>query len=193
MGDPNRSKPTAAASAAPPPRPAKPARKRRWGATDVLLTACGVALGVGCAYFPWYVFVHQNEFGITPMKFEGRRAPTDMSGPFYTPSVDWGPRPVETAEVPPLLDPVPTGTLPARGTQPQAPGDQPFPTQPVGFRVVHIQNGRAMIQDASGLWVVERGSILPDNSKVEAIVRRDGKWIVITTGDRVLELPQPAQ
>jgi hypothetical protein len=36
--------------------------------------------------------------------------------------------------------------------------------------------------------VVQRGSRLPDNSRVAGIEQRDGKWVLVTSADRVIEL-----
>ncbi len=45
-----------------------------------------------------------------------------------------------------------------------------------------------MIEDSDGLWVVQRGSQLPDASRVAAIEQRDGRWVLVTTHDKVVEL-----
>ena len=56
------------------------------------------------------------------------------------------------------------------------------------FRLVHVANGRAMIEDDAGLWVVQPGSMLPDSSRVAGIEQRDGKWVLVTSTDRVVAL-----
>jgi hypothetical protein len=56
------------------------------------------------------------------------------------------------------------------------------------FRLVHVANGRAMIEDDAGLWVVQAGSMLPDSSRVARIEKRDGKWVLVTSTDRVVAL-----
>ena len=56
------------------------------------------------------------------------------------------------------------------------------------FRLVHVANGRAMIEDDAGLWVVQAGSMLPDSSRVAGIEQRDGKWVLVTSTDRVVAL-----
>jgi hypothetical protein len=45
-----------------------------------------------------------------------------------------------------------------------------------------------MIEDNSGLWVVQTGSTLPDSSRVKSIEQRAGKWVLVTNTDRVLEI-----
>ena len=47
-----------------------------------------------------------------------------------------------------------------------------------------------MISDANGFFVVERGSVLPDNSRVVSIEASDGKWLLKTSRDQVVELAQ---
>jgi hypothetical protein len=45
-----------------------------------------------------------------------------------------------------------------------------------------------MIQDDTGLWIVQRGSVLPDSSRVSAIEQRGGKWVLVTSTGQVVEL-----
>jgi hypothetical protein len=45
-----------------------------------------------------------------------------------------------------------------------------------------------MIEDEDGIWVVQPGSILPDSSRVAAIEQREGRWVLVTTFDRIIEL-----
>jgi hypothetical protein len=45
-----------------------------------------------------------------------------------------------------------------------------------------------MIEDESGLWIVQRGSTLPDLSTVAAIEQRADGWVVVTSDKRVLSL-----
>ena len=45
-----------------------------------------------------------------------------------------------------------------------------------------------MIEDDAGLWVVQAGSMLPDSSRVAGIEKRNGKWVLVTSTDRVVEL-----
>ena len=53
-----------------------------------------------------------------------------------------------------------------------------------GFRLLHVANGRALIEDKAGMYLVRIGSILPDNSRVATLEQRDGKWVIVTsTGD----------
>lgn len=174
-------------------RPAAPPAKRRERRSDLIVAALGITLGLICALFPWYIFFNQEEFGIRALKFDGRGA-NDVSGPIAV-----GPQPERvgapmTLENPPemQLDLFATGTLPTQGdgdsAKTNAALEQPFPVEDPVFKVVHVENGRAMIADESGLWVVQRGSVLPDNTSVASIEQRDGRWVVVTSGERVIEV-----
>jgi hypothetical protein len=127
------------------------------------------------------------------MKFEG--GGSGASGP-----VAVGPQPqrvgapMTVEDVPVMqLDLFSTGALPddeGSDSGKGAPGldQQPFPGDVPQFRLVHVANGRAMIEDDAGLWVVQTGSMLPDSSRVAGIEKRDGKWVLVTSMDRVVAL-----
>jgi hypothetical protein len=165
-----------------------PHRKDRRG--DLIIAGLGVALGLGCALFPWYIFLNQEKFGIRALEFSGGGQGGRMPGLSLRGRTD---RPTSQAMEEDLaigaLDPFATGSLPDR-RQYAPPAQQPFPAEAVEFRLVHVANGRAMIADDAGLWVVQRGSLLPDNSRVSAIEQRGGKWVLITSTDKVLKVTQ---
>lgn len=169
----------------------EPAGKGRgWG--DMAIVACGLALAAGCALFPWYVFFNQEQFGIQAMNFAGNEAARAMPGDISP--AELVRRELNPGDLPMLsLDLLSTGTLPI-GVDPagrESPlEDQPFPGEKpkVEFSLVHVANGRAMIEDADGLWVVQPGSALPDDSKVASIEKRDGRWVIVTDTDRVIEM-----
>jgi hypothetical protein len=163
----------------------------RDGRGDLVIAGLGLALGLGCALFPWYIFFNQEKFGIRALKFEGQGQ--RETGPIYLGSQpDRIGAPMTAEDIPPMkLDLFATGTLPENdGEGEGVPGlsEQPFPREIVLFRLVHVANGRAMIEDDTGLWVVQRGSRLPDNSLVAGIEQRDGKWVLVTSADKVIEL-----
>jgi hypothetical protein len=142
--------------------------------------------------FPWYIFFNQEEFGIRAMKFQG-------NGGLGTGPIAIGPQP-ERVGAPMSVEKAPeteldlfaTGTLPAEGeaagNQAMSALDQPFPIETPFFKIIHVENGRAMIEDESGLWIVQRGSALPDSSRVASIEQRNGRWVVVTNRDRVIEV-----
>jgi hypothetical protein len=183
--------------ASAPPKPVAhsagaPARKRE-RRSDLMVAALGITLGLICALFPWYIFFNQDEFGIRAMKFSGSGG-ADFSGPItLLPQPERVGAPMQIENPPELeLDLFATGTLPtageADGNQAISALDQPFPVEEPFFKIIHIENGRAMLEDENGFWVVQRGSVLPDNSKVTSIEERDGRWVVVANGDRVIEL-----
>ena len=185
---PARSAAPVLAGSRPVPVAAKKKKKKRDGG-DLVVGALGVTLGLTCALFPWYIFFNQDKFGVQKFVFEGHRSAERPSSLAFQPSLVR--QPFETDEVPRMaLDQFPTATVPAEAEQARAvpASEQPFPADLVNFRLVHIANGRAMIQDADGLWVVQRGSRLPDASRVASIEQRQGKWVLVTTRDRVVPL-----
>src|SRR5436189_206932 len=83
-----------------------------------------------------------------------------------------GSAPIDAEDIPVQnLDLFATGTLQEKSKDGDgaAPGldEQPFPAEVPEFRLVHVANGRAMIEDDAGLWVVQPGSLLPDSSYVQ--------------------------
>lgn len=182
------------ANAAPTPAVAKPAltqqaKPRKRDRSDIVVAGLGVTLGLTCALFPWYIFFNQEKFGVREFVFEGRGSMTPPSNLVYQPALIN--QPFSTGEVPRMnLDFFPTATLPAEEDEIRAvpASEQPFPSDLITFRLVHVANGRAMIQDEDGLWVVQRGSRLPDASEVASIEQRNGNWVLVTTLDKVVEL-----
>lgn len=161
------------------------ARSRR---SDLAVAGLGVLLGVGCAVFPWYIFLNQEKFTVTGIRFGGA-GPSHDDRLFAGPLAKRGP-PMESPDIAPeKLDLLATGT-----TDPDAPKElpdetqQPFPGEVPEYRLVYVANGRAMIADSNGLWVVQRGSPLPDNSTVRTIEQRDGAWVLVTSGEKVMHI-----
>jgi hypothetical protein len=166
------------------------AARRRYSRADIVLFASGIALSAVCAFFPWYVFFNQQQFGIRGVKMD-----MPSSGSIST-GVGPAGRNVGLTPVAERddsgLDNFTTGTLAQPSEEEEetkaAPIEQPFPAPVPEFDLVHVANGRAMIQDDMGLFVVQRGSLLPDNTRVASIEQRNGRWVVVTSGDRVLEI-----
>lgn len=172
----------------PQPPPAQfPRVAKRDTRSDFVIAALGVTLGLICALFPWYIFYNQEKFGVQAVRLGG-----SGSGPGRTVAGE-----VTMAERQPLtpddlpilnLDPIATGTLADQPVDEAGIDQQPFPAQASEYHLVYISNGRAMIEDDSGIWVVQRGSTLPDASRVAAIERRGDKWVVVTSDNRILEI-----
>lgn len=174
----------------PPPAVQFPMPVKKSGhRSDLVIAGLGVALGLVCALFPWYIFFNQEQFGVQAIRFGGRggnvgRATMEAkSGGMGTPVAQ---------EIPDNgLDLLSTGTLQSTPETPETSpslDQQPFPTEAAKFRLVHIANGRAMMEDDAGLWIVQQGSILPDSSTVKSIEQRKGRWVLVTSTDRVMEI-----
>ncbi|MEO3384899.1 hypothetical protein [Mesorhizobium sp. CAU 1741] len=179
---------------APPPTPKQSFEpfsvpKKRFDRGDVTIAALGITLGLICAAFPWYIFFNQEKFGVKEFVFDGGRAGAPPAHLAYQPKLVA--KPFANDSLPSMnLDFFPTATLPQEGEEADAipVSEQPFPLDLVSFRLVHVANGRAMIEDADGLWVVQPGSRLPDASEVVSIEQRDGGWVLVTSRDTVIEL-----
>ncbi len=162
---------------------------RSYSRGDLILFASGIVLSGFCAFFPWYVFFNQDQFGIRAVKLENipssGRTPRGAIPADRIASEDAARDNRETD-----LDTFTTGTTPPTSSEDDDPRtvDQPFPAPVPEYELVHVANGRAMIQDDQGLYVVQRGSLLPDNSRVAKIEKRNGSWVLVTTADRVLEI-----
>ncbi|MBM2712227.1 hypothetical protein JQK88_13385 [Mesorhizobium caraganae] len=154
--------------------------------SDIVFAALGITLGLICALFPWYIFFNQDQFGVQAIKFGG--SGTNAGRVSGGSQMENSGQPLTANDVPDV-DLFATGTLQDPEDKTRAPGvdEQPFPADPK-FRMVHVANGRAMIEDDAGLWIVQRGSKLPDSSIVSSIEQRSGKWVMVTSTDQVIEL-----
>lgn len=187
---------TRRAEIARPPRRATAAQaaKKRDRRSDLTVAALGITLGLICALFPWYIFLNPDEFGVRAMRFGG-------GGNGTTPIVlgaqtDRVGAPVAMDDNPSVeLDLLSTGSAVKEHEEKNDEGEtalveQPFPPPVIAFRVVEIANGRAMLEDDTGLFVVQPGSMLPDSSRVETIEERDGRPVLVTDAGVVLEVSQ---
>ncbi|MGD9913111.1 MAG: hypothetical protein AB7S80_03450 [Rhizobiaceae bacterium] len=170
-------------------QPAPKAKRER--RSDLMVAALGITLGLICALFPWYIFFNQDQFGPPAVTFSGEGT-SGASGPITIgPQKERVGAPMAAEELPDLqLDLFATGTL-QHDEDAEAPPsvlEQPFPAGAPVFRIIHVENGRAMVEDETGMWVVQRGSTLPDNSRVASIEQRGGHWVVVTNDERVLEV-----
>jgi hypothetical protein len=170
-----------------PPKPQYPRLDRKSDRrSDIVFAALGITLGLICALFPWYIFFNQDQFGVQAIKFGG--SGTNAGRVSGGSQMENSGQPLTANDVPDV-DLFATGTLqdPEDETQPPGVDEQPFPADPK-FRMVHVANGRAMIEDDAGLWIVQRGSKLPDSTVVSSIEQRGGKWVMVTSTDQVIEL-----
>ncbi|WP_137132541.1 flagellar protein [Rhizobium sp. FY34] len=173
--------------------PVKPVKKRRakWLMSDRITAGTGVLLAAASAFFPWYVFFNEEKFGIRTVPMDHTRDLPEGPGrnvfsvsPLALIDND------DKSDEQPLPDPIDnltTATVSSLGAERDkgAPAEQqPFPGQS-GFRLMHVANGRALIEDGSGMYMVRVGSILPDNSRLATIEQRDGRWVIVTSNGQV--------
>lgn len=172
--------------------PPKVERRSRFLTTDRVLGASGIALACVAALFPWYVFFNEEQFGIRLAEWGPTRDLPEGPGrnvfsvsPLALVDNDDD---EETSEAAPIVDQITTATVPNVGIE-RPEGLEAMPMQPFpgrsGFRLLHVANGRALIEDTSGMYMVRIGSILPDNSRVATLEQRDGKWVIVTSTGEV--------
>lgn len=166
--------------------------------SDLVLKGAAVLLAGGAVAFPWYVFFNQEKFGVSVAGWEqlrdvrgfrhdgGEMPPGDNPrGIARSGNATGGNGDGEGA-----LDQLTTATVASPMLRKKegegADLDQPMPGT-AGFRLLHVANGRAMIEDQSGVYIVQQGSVLPDNSRLAAIEQRDGKWAIITSNGHFYE------
>ncbi len=154
----------------------EPIKKRRVRGekSDRLLIGFGIMLATASALFPWYVFFNQDKFGIRGMSMGDNRDLPD--GPArnvfsVSPLALANKNASDDTKELPETDRLTTATVPAANKDESEKSDprqnQPFPGKNT-FRLMHVANGRALIEDASGMYMVKIGSILP----ITAVWRR---------------------
>ena len=169
-----------------PVAPPKPARRRT--VTDKALAFAGLALAGASAFFPWYVFLNPEKFGIQVAEGDHTRDLPNWPGRAVvsvSPLAMVNRNPSAPKDL--IPDPLTTATVSNTGREDDkgAPADQqPFPGKS-SFHLLHVANGRALIEDDTGMYVVRIGSVLPDNSRLASIEQRDGKWIIVTSTGEV--------
>ena len=145
----------------------------------------GAAIALLAAFFPWYVFFNEDQFGIEYIRQITSRDLPERAGRAV---VNASPSGIADSDgntvLPKPEDQIITGTVPAdtaeeEGQEASIPA-QPFPAAPRVFRLLHVFNGQAMIEDRTGIYVVRAGDTLPDLSKVAGLEERDGKWVIVT-------------
>ncbi|MCC8931418.1 flagellar protein [Rhizobium sp. 'Codium 1'] len=180
-----------------PVAPIRPAfARRRIPTIDRVLAVTGIALACGAAFFPWYVFFNEEKFGVRVADWERTRdLPEGPGRNVFSVSplalVDRDDEDGEAkSEVETQVDQIVTATVPTLGREEpmglDAGASQPFPGKS-GFRLLHVANGRALIEDKAGMYLVRVGSILPDNSRVATLEQRDGKWVIVTSAGEVVQ------
>lgn len=171
----------------------KPSRSRRKASSsgDRMLIAAGITLAAASALFPWYVFFNEDKFGIRVETMDHTRdLPDTPARNVFSVSplamVDNTPsdKPREPLEP---IDELTTATVASTDKGSDSDGNailQPLPGKNT-FRLMHVANGRALIEDSKGMYMVRVGSILPDNSRLATIEQRGGRWVIITSTGEV--------
>jgi hypothetical protein len=173
-------------SVAPPVQKAK----RSSVVVDRLLASTGVLFAFGSAIFPWYVFLNPDKFGFGADTMGNGRdlSLVEARSVFSVSPLALVSKEKHEQKLPEDLDQINTATISNVGRQANdanpAKIEQPLPGADA-FRLLHVANGRALIEDASGMFMVKVGSILPDNSKVAVLEKQDGKWVIITTAGEI--------
>ncbi len=173
--------------------PVRKASPRRSG--DRLVAVAGFMLATAAAFFPWYVFFNQESFGIAPMGYTETRDLPEIGGrsvvnvsPLAIPDEKDG------SAQPSAFDPITTATVSnlgdeLNGAAPAVAAVDPntsFPGKP-RYKLLHVANGRALIEDTSGMYIVRIGSVLPDNSRLATLEKREGQWVIITSNGEVIQ------
>jgi hypothetical protein len=160
-----------------------PVRKKKFWTTDRIIGWSGAVLALAAAFFPWYVFVNEDKFGLEALR---ALVSQDAAVPSRRSTLDGNVIgiPDRKTALAPTEDNIVTGTVPAV-EEPTADGNQelpaqPFPTAPRGFRLLKVIKDQAMIEDATGIYVVHKGDVLPDRTKVAELEERNGKWVLVT-------------
>jgi hypothetical protein len=161
-------------------------RKKKFWTTDRIIGWSGAVLALAAAFFPWYVLVNEDKFGLDALRamvsqdpaVPSRRSNTDMNKNGIEERALQASRPFNP-------DDIVTGTVPATEStetddSTQSLPAQPFPAAPRGFRLLKVIKDQAMIEDATGIYVVHKGDVLPDQTKVADLEKRDGKWVLVT-------------
>jgi len=171
--------------------PVRAAAPKRNG--DRILAVAGFMLATAAAFFPWYVFFNQESFGIAPMGYsETRDLPETGGRSFVNVSPLAIPDERDGSAEPSAFDPITTATVSSIGEEgngaPQlttVDPDKTFPGKP-RYKLLHVANGRVLIEDKSGMYIVRIGSVLPDNSRLAKLEKREGQWVIITSNGEVI-------
>ncbi len=154
---------------------------------DRLLTGGLIFVAATAAALPWYVFFNPEKFGISGSGWEALKNMPQKDGGGVTavvPHINEGLTSDGRNDVAkPDIDALTTATVQTAGEGQNANSDgksQPFPGG-TRFKLLHVSNGRALIEDKSGMFLVQIGSVLPDESRLLSMSNVEGKWQIITS------------
>ncbi|WP_427927964.1 flagellar protein [Agrobacterium cavarae] len=150
---------------------------------DRVLTGGLIAVAAAAAALPWYVFLNPEKFGMSGRGWEALMNVPQRGGGGGEAVIPHGD---DSAAIEPkdaVVDNVITATVPAIDKDiisDSSAVQQPFPGG-VNFKLLHVSNGRALIEDKSGMFLVQIGSVLPDESKLISMTKVDGRWKIVTS------------
>lgn len=157
---------------------------------DRVLTGGLITVAAAAAALPWYVFFNPEKFGMTGNGWEALTNVPQRAGggvAAVIPHIDEGLTSEGRQETASNIDALTTATVQASGEGRNASNDgksQPFPGG-TRFKLLHVSNGRALIEDKAGMFLVQIGSILPDESRLLSMTNVNGKWQIITSAGEV--------
>lgn len=168
-------------------------KKRSIRDFDRMLTGGLIVVAATAAALPWYVFFNPEKFGISGAGWEALKNMPQKDGGgvmAIVPHVDEGLTSDGRKEVAtPDIDALTTATVQTTGEGQNTNTDgksQPFPGG-TRFKLLHVSNGRALIEDKSGMFLVQIGSVLPDESRLLSMSNVEGKWQIITSAGELYE------
>jgi hypothetical protein len=159
---------------------------------DNWFTGSVILVAVAAAALPWYVFLNPEKFGINGAGWEALRNLPQGHGGGVNAVIPHEQQQAADSEQPleDQFDPIVTATVPKLGPESETGAElleqQPFPGG-TRFRLLHVANGRALIEDKSGMFMVQIGSILPDNSRLVRLQRTRGRWEIITSAGEIYQ------
>ncbi|OLP58373.1 flagellar protein [Xaviernesmea oryzae] len=160
-------------------------RQRGMPRSDMALGAFGIVLAGLASYFPWWAYLNQDKISI-PTLWEGRLR--DLPAKIGSGSLTMAQQ-QRQEETEATVDALLTASIPGAIVKPSGPPEQPFPANP-RFSLRHVANGRALIEDDKGVYLVRVGSVLPDDSRIAALEQRGGDWVMVTSKGDVFKAGQ---
>lgn len=166
-------------------------RGERTPAIDKALGAAGITLAAIATFFPWYAFLNQDKFSMPAPWTGATRDLPEKVGSGDVASLPQSGNAEIDPEIREAVDQLFTATVPGPRDE-AAPANtqdglqQPFPGSS-GFKLMHVANGRALIEDSSGMYIVRIGAVLPDNSRLATLEQRDGRWVMITSNGDIYQ------
>jgi len=150
---------------------------------DRWLTGGLIGVAAAAAALPWYVFLNPEKFGMSGRGWEALMNVPQRGGGGGEAVIPHGDDTVAETEKDATVDNVITATVPALDKDLNSDNQsvqQPFPGG-ANFKLLHVSNGRALIEDKSGMFLVQIGSVLPDESKLLSMTKVEGRWKIVTS------------